>query len=103
VYFASDSKRAVDSVVDYGRNNNLPIVAYDGPEPLHIEKEWESRNISEFYSVFVDLHLMGNGRCVAYGKGGFGKYALLMGFNSSCELRYLYKGRSTKCDWKEKE
>lgn len=101
VYFASDSKVAVTAAVQYGQENNHTIVSFDGPEPVHIEKEWEGRNISEFYSIFVDLYLMGNGRCVAFGRGGFGRYALMMGYNSTCEIRYVYKGRKRTCSWKD--
>ncbi|KAL3945400.1 MAG: hypothetical protein SGBAC_000533 [Bacillariaceae sp.] len=99
VYFASDSKVAVEAAVAYGKSHNRTIVAFDGPEPVHIEKEWQGRAVSEFYSIFVDLYLMGNGRCVAFGRGGFGRYALMMGFNSTCELRYVYKGRKKSCHW----
>jgi len=103
VYFASDSKVAVEAAVAYGKENNRTIVAFDGPEPIHIEKEWQGRKVSEFYSIFVDLYLMGNGRCVAFGRGGFGRYALMMGYNSTCELRYLYKGRKKSCHWTNRE
>eukprot|EP00980_Cylindrotheca_fusiformis_P030190 scaffold24525_cov162-Cylindrotheca_fusiformis.AAC.7 len=78
VYFASDSKVAVEAAVAYGREHNRSIVSFDGPEPVHIEKEWE-----------------------AFGRGGFGRYALMMGYNSTCELRHFNKGRTTKCEWKD--
>jgi hypothetical protein len=85
VYFASDSKYAVEAALKYGKETNRRIVSYDGPEPLHLELQWKNHSVSEFYSVFVDLYLMGNGRCIAHGRGGFGKYALLISYNSSCE------------------
>jgi hypothetical protein len=85
VYFASDSKYAVEAALKYGKETNRTIVSYDGPDPLHIELQWKNHSVSEFYSVFVDLYLMGKGRCIASGKGGFGSYALLMSYNSTCK------------------
>lgn len=98
VYFASDSVAALNAVQRYAKEHNKHIVTFDGPDPPHIDKDLD-RNISDYYSIFVDLYMMGNGRCVAFGKGGFGRYALMMGYNSSCEFRYLHRKSVRKCEW----
>lgn len=69
VYFASDSKVAVDAVKAYARTENRSISVLDGNEALHIDKfgSKKHRVSSSFYSVFVDLLLMANGNCVAFG------------------------------------
>jgi hypothetical protein len=105
VYFASDSKIAVDAVRNYARTGNHSIVTFDSPEALHLDQteDWESRPPSDFYSVFVDLYLMSNGRCVTYGQGGFGRYALLLGYNSTCASRHFYRSKRARCSWTELE
>ena len=90
IYFASDSKVAVDTVRNYGIKNNRSIVTFDNPEDgLHIDRtdDWESRPASDFYSVFVDLYLMANGRCVAYGQV---KYRRLISFWSTSGYLSLF-------------
>jgi hypothetical protein len=66
---------------------------------LHLDKmeDWKSRPPSDFYSIFVDLYLMANGRCVTYGQGGFGQYALLLRYNATCEGRHIYRGKHQHC------
>jgi len=102
VYFASDSKSAVDAVKQYAKTENRPISVLDGDEALHIDKfSPENRTPpSDFYSVFVDLLLMANGNCVTYGQGGFGRFALLLSNNATCFGRHIYKGQPAKCEWK---
>jgi hypothetical protein len=98
VYFASDSKVAVEAVQKYASQTNRSIVSLDGPEALHLDKE-NDRPPSDFYPVFVDLYLMGSGRCVSFGQGGFGRYALLLGYDATCFNRHFYKGNTRRCDW----
>ena len=105
VYFASDSKVAVDTVRKYANQENRSIVTFESEEALHIDRtdDWEARPASDFYSVFVDLFMMANGRCVTYGQGGFGRYALLLSYNATCESRHFYRGKQMKCEWKNLE
>ena len=97
VYFASDSKVAGEAVQKYASQTNRSIVSLDGPEALHLDKE-NDRPPSDFYPVFVDLYLMGSGRCVSFGRGGFGRYGLLLGYDATCFNRH-HKGKTKKCDW----
>ncbi|KAL3921108.1 MAG: hypothetical protein SGILL_002925, partial [Bacillariaceae sp.] len=79
VYFASDSKVAVDAVREvFGtkRTSGMTVVTFSDnnaeEEALHLDKEtdWDTQP-SDYYATFVDLLLMANGRCVTYGQGGF--------------------------------
>jgi hypothetical protein len=101
VYFASDSTVALRSVQDYAKNHGYPIVTIENQVPLHLDKagNWSTRHPSDFYSVFVDLYLMGMGKCVSYGQGGFGRYGLLLSYNASCYVRHTVKGRKKNCSW----
>jgi hypothetical protein len=109
VYFASDSKKAVDTVRNYaqgGANRNITVVTFASDETeeeaLHIGKvhDWESRPPSDFYPTFVDLLLMANGRCLAYGQGGFGQYAALLSYDASCTIRHSVPRRLLPCPGK---
>lgn len=92
VYFASDSKEAVTFIQQYAQQMSLPVhcLSHATP-PLHLDKDpnWRNRTPSEFYSVFVDLYLIGQSRCLTYSIGGFGHFGLLMGFNASCGSRHF--------------
>jgi hypothetical protein len=101
VYFASDSKVAVDAVKKYADKENRSISVFEGDEALHIDKfgPENPRPPSDFYSVFVDLLLMANGKCVTYGQGGFGRFALLLSQNATCTGRHIYKFKVEECSW----
>lgn len=91
VYFSSDSKAAVEAVQEYATTHNRSIVTFaDEDDPLHIEKttDWERRPASDFYATFADLLSLGSGRCLAYGSGGYGRYASLLSHRSSCSLQH---------------
>jgi len=104
VYFASDSTFAVKTVQQYAKENNHPIVTIQNQEPLHLDKagNWSTRHPSDFYSIFVDLYLMGMGRCVTFGQGGFGRFGLLLSYNATCSSRHIYKRQMSDCHWTDK-
>jgi hypothetical protein len=101
IYFASDSVFALSTVRDYGKKNNYKIVTIENHEPMHLDKagNWSARHPSDFYSIFVDLYLMGMGRCLSYGQGGFGRYGLLLGYNASCTNRHTWNTHLLACNW----
>ena len=91
VYFAADQKYATDAAREYAAAQNLPVVMVEHEvEPLHLDKG-ESKSASDYYSVFVDLFLLGESRCLAFNNGGFGQYGLLLGYNSTCSVRHHAK------------
>jgi hypothetical protein len=113
IYFASDSKDAVGHVQEYAkqlqlslqkptnkRSSTRSIVTMDHPERVHLNFA-KKKDASGFYSVFVDLLLMGNGQCVSVGAGGFGWFASLLSFNASCTSRHTINGNVQTCDWSE--
>ena len=76
VYFASDSPTATQVVRNnntthyYDTTNTTPISIITSPEetsPLHLEYEGA---IEDYYSIFVDLLVMGQSICQLYGQGG---------------------------------
>ncbi|KAI2496894.1 hypothetical protein MHU86_17587 [Fragilaria crotonensis] len=92
IYFASDSKRVVDHVMEKvapQKSTRIVALARDY-EPLHLDKasNWSDRNASEYYDVFVDLYLIALSRCVTYNIGGFGEWGLWMSRYASCAVRH---------------
>lgn len=104
IFFASDSSRAIDFAKSYGEERNARVVfrTHETP-PLHLEKamNWETRPASDYYDTFVDLYLLGMSRCVTYNQGGFGSWASLISFNSSCSIQHHQaNGIVENCGWK---
>ena len=105
IFFASDSALGSDAVREYARTQNRSIVTRDdlSKQPVHLEFG-HPRGVnlssppppSDYYATFVDLWIMGNGRCVAFGPGGFGSWGLIVGYNVSCGYRYFKK---PPCRW----
>ena len=58
-------------------------------EPLHFDiGDYTKYEASDFFPAFVDLYLIGNSKCVSYGKGGYGKFGLVMNFNYTCGFNH---------------
>jgi hypothetical protein len=68
IYFASDSLVALRVVQKEARQYGRPIITIEHEAtPLHLDKEINATALllpSAYYSTFVDLYLMGNGRYV---------------------------------------
>jgi hypothetical protein len=101
IYFASESSFSMKTAQDYGRQlNHTIVINQNTDDPLHLDFACRgnvTRQISDYYQSFVDLLVMGNGRCVAHGKGGFGPFASLLSYNSSCRMKY------GSCQWANAE
>lgn len=100
VYFASDSSHAIQSIKNYAQEHSRPVVIIQNDEPLHLDKA-NSTNAADYYNVFVDLFLLGMGRCGSVGMGGFGRYGLLLSYNASCWNRHSYNRQRMDCHWKD--
>jgi hypothetical protein len=99
VYLASDSRVASSYAIKYGRQVGAKVIAQvsDAP-PLHIDRgtdflslqgaDWMRRNASDFYDTFVDLYLLAGGACTTFNIGGYGRWASLIGSNSSCSINH---------------
>ncbi|KAL7566740.1 hypothetical protein ACA910_017790 [Epithemia clementina (nom. ined.)] len=92
IFFAADNLAASILAQRYGDHMGVPVVTrrHYKTEPLHLDKatDWRKRKPSEYYDAFVDLYLLSLSRCVAYGVGGFGKFASWLSYNSSCAMQH---------------
>ncbi|KAL3903056.1 MAG: hypothetical protein SGILL_010593 [Bacillariaceae sp.] len=103
IYFASDSKVAVDAVREYGMSHaekRIVTFASDdtGKEALHLDKptDYETQP-SDYYATFVDLFILANGRCLVYGQGGFGLFAALLSHDANCTAQHSGKKKLYDC------
>lgn len=105
IYFASDSKIAIDTVRAYASSpeneKGIYIITFADEtenEALHLDKiaEWETQP-SDYYATFVDLLIMSNARCLTYGQGGFGLFAALMSHDAKCTLQHSRKKKLLNC------
>ncbi|MGH3053372.1 MAG: hypothetical protein ACRDL7_00150 [Gaiellaceae bacterium] len=119
VYFASDSNDTVshvlreydaslDGVSHHHEDNTslapLCVVGLEGEEPLHIDYiGFAGKNATEFYSGFVDLLVMGSGRCVAYGMGGYGRFAAALSGGGSFPCIARHRGNDGQMKECERE
>ena len=118
IFFASDSKYASDHVIKYAQTYNLPNIYsnkiiqdyYDSQnitinarkDPLHLEfaskgnKTWP---VEAYYDIFVDILVLGNSRCISYGKGGYGVFANMLSFDPYCMNTHTKRGgRMVACN-----
>lgn len=107
IYFASDSKVAIDHVVaKVAPEKSTQIVALQRDyEPLHLEKalNWENRTAKDYYDTFVDLYLLGMSRCLTYNVGGYGQWGLWISQDSSCFKSHGTKRVTNVCNWTGEE
>lgn len=111
IFFASDSKVASDFSLIYGEKMGGIVVTHtNNPDPpLHLDKAEDFFNTtivnrrpsSDYYDTFIDLYLMALGGCVYISKGGFGHWALLIGGNTTCGMRFKRNKRGivNPCNW----
>jgi hypothetical protein len=104
VYFASDSLVSVTAVRAYARKNKLAVEAPihdESNENLHLDRvdSGVSRNASDYYATFVDLLMLSNGRCLAYGAGGFGRFGALLSEDPTCTVHHGRRGETDNCVW----
>jgi hypothetical protein len=107
-YFASDSFDAKQVAVLYGKYRNVTVVA-TGEQSLHLDRDanWETREVSEYFPVFVDLYVGSFAKCFSVNVGGFGTWAMLLSKTDSfsCKTRHWTKGVSKAhankdgCSW----
>jgi hypothetical protein len=102
IYFASDSPIALETVRQLAVKLNYPILTFDRTEkvPLKLDDCTNTSQPSDYYSTFVDLYLAGNGKCVTYGRGGFGRFASLLSFNVSCSKKHVERFFPSTCQGK---
>jgi hypothetical protein len=101
IYFASDSKIAVDHIGSFNSSHARIVVIRRNYEPLHLEKadHWQNRSASEYYDTFIDLYLLGLSCCVSYNVGGYGQWGLWISRNSSCFNTHGSNRQTFHCNW----
>lgn len=102
ILFASDSTYATQMALEYGQTRGSHVVVARTTaataQPLHLDKATTTEVSPEhYYDTFVDLYLLGMSHCLTYNIGGYGKWGLLLGYNSSCGMRHQ-KGHGFKKD-----
>jgi hypothetical protein len=105
-FFASDHPYAIEVAQSYGVAKSTKIVARKHERrPHHFEKAEKGQSLqpSDYYDTFVDLLLIGMGKCANFNRGGFGQWGGLIGFNSSCvrSQKTSVKGIGVMCNWTE--
>ena len=105
VFVAADTAAAKEVAHEYGHTSTgFPVVSdldlHNSTRfaPVHLEFD-QKEDPSAFFGIFLDLFIMSQSRCVAFGLGGFGLFGSLASFNASCQAQYgkQPKGRSTEC------
>lgn len=103
VYVAGDTLRALQVAQEYGIHTaSYPVVShldvdlFPREDPPHLNFA-RKENAAEFFSIFADLFIMSQSRCVAYGAGGFGLFGSLASFNASCKIAHSRQGVLNNC------
>jgi hypothetical protein len=103
VFVAADALAVKKVAQEYGRiRTTFPVVSdididnSTEADPLHLNFAG-NQDPTEFFSIFSDLFIMSQSRCVTYGLGGFGRFGALASFNSSCQIQHSVGGRILKC------
>jgi len=105
VFVAADTAAAKEVAHQYGSTNTVfPVVSdFDLDNstrfaPVHLEFD-QKEDPSAFFGIFLDLFIMSQSRCVAFGVGGFGRFGSYTSFNASCKAQYdkPHKGRLIEC------
>ena len=102
IFFASDNAIALNTVKEWAEEVNYPLIQFDRTEevPLKLDyygNETHPTKPSDYYSTFVDLFLAGSGKCVTHGRGGFGRLASLLSYNTSCVTKHINNFLPDKC------
>jgi len=107
IYLASDSHEVLRYLRDKSdfadalkQNTIPPIVSCEHEhEPRHLDTpNYAKFEPHHFYSIFVDLWLLGEARCTTYGIGGFGQFGMHLSYNASCLLNHRkYTGEIQTC------
>ena len=103
IYFSSDSRFATDTAERYTNSRNNSFARnLNLKDPLHLDFASRGNHtypVADYYDSFVDLLVMGSGRCVTFGQGGFGRFASQLSYNSTCWNEHFHWRTMNYCDW----
>ena len=113
IYVASDTLLSLQAAQAYGKHftpyrvvshldvppedlqsQDVQLLPHQDPPHLNFAKEEDP---SAFFSIFADLFIMSQSRCVAFGAGGFGRFGSLVSFNASCRVAHSTRGKLNNC------
>ena len=105
LFVASDSKKTLRRAMAHAKRLNLPASArLDEAQPLHLDRgsnmlrstetDWMNYTAKDYYDVWVDLYLLADAQCIAFNKGGFGRWANLLSADPNCFVDHM----KTECD-----
>jgi hypothetical protein len=102
VYFAADSDQALQYAASYGKIFMVDIVTPNiklHQNPLHLDKtpDWQVRPPSDFFDAFIDLYIMGMSTGVAYGLGGYGRFAALISNHFNHSMLHMSATYNAQC------
>jgi len=101
ILFAADNRAASLLAERYGIAQGVHVVRRKTKEePLHLDKtlDWKDRDPRDFDDAFVDLYLLALANCVAYGMGGYGKFASFLSRNLTCGMQHHAAIGITPCE-----
>ena len=102
LYFAADSDDALQYAVSYGRVYMVDVVTpkvTHHQDPLHLDKtaDWQIRPPSDFFGAFIDLYIMSMSNGVAYGMGGYGRFAALISSHFNHSMLHMSATYNAHC------
>lgn len=92
-----DDYTGIPDVETTNNTNNNNMTSSSSSNILSTSSNISSRHPSDYYSTFVDLYLAGNGNCVTFGRGGFGRFANLLSYNSTCAFKHVKQFYPVPC------
>ena len=107
LFFTSDSAATTQRAVDFAATHHLDVRARPDHEPVHLDRgrdflqnsnDWKNHHASAYYNVFVDLMLLAQAECVAYGAGGYGLLGSRLSYRPSCSINH--RRNTCKGKWK---
>ncbi len=101
VYVASDTFQSLEIAEQF--SNSVPRVVSHltanttaQQDPAHLNFA-QDEDPSAFFSIFSDLFIMSQSRCVAFGVGGFGWLGSMASHNASCQVLHSKRGKLRNC------
>ena len=99
--YKNDSQTRIRIVMLPPSSSNTTLATTNNTDKsLHLDhdSEWQNRTPDEYDSVFIDLYLLGQARCVMYGRGGYGKLGSLLS-SGAATCGFDVSATQLPCPW----
>ncbi|CAB9500141.1 expressed unknown protein [Seminavis robusta] len=101
---AADTSAVIRLAKEYAAFRDVTVVFPPHEEhPLHLGLHNESDTSirpNNFYSIFNDMYLIAETRCTVVGRGGFGRWGILLGHEPTCQ-KFSSGFKAQVCDWRD--